>query len=186
MECKCVDCPRSRCTRLAMNRSRTMGSAWILGRFAVLPLGSSSTSAATGLLVRQRSGDGVSWSPPDLSREADTMRELAVVEDMLHQSSFPDLLLGGPTARSRMPVWWPAQTNRQGDGGPFGPHIIERGGCQINRQGRSLADEALHREAAVKHFAGKQLFESEKTSVSSRVRWSIISINAEIKSRPKQ
>ena len=53
---------------MSMNRSRTMGSAWVLWRFAVLPLGSSSTSAADGLLVRERSGDGVSRSPPDQSR----------------------------------------------------------------------------------------------------------------------
>ena len=40
------------------------------------------------------------------------------------------------------------ETNRQGDGGALGPHIVERGGIQIERRGRSLADEAVHG----KHF----------------------------------
>ena len=60
-----------------MNQSRTIGSVWILWRFAVLPLGSSSTGAAAGAagaaqgvlvqavsLVCERSGDRVSWVPP--------------------------------------------------------------------------------------------------------------------------
>ena len=88
------------------------------------------------------------------------------VWDVLLESTFPELLPAGPTARSRMPVQWPTQTNRQGDGGPLGPHVIERGGSQMNRRGRSLADEALHRVAVEKNFAGTEhLFESEKTSV---------------------
>ena len=55
-----------------------MGPTWTLRRFAVLLLGSSSTSAAAGvggaagtqsadvgdLLVAGRSSDGVSWLPP--------------------------------------------------------------------------------------------------------------------------
>ena len=73
-----------------------------------------------------------------------------VVEDVLLESTFPELLPAGPTARFRMPVWWPTQTNRQGDGGPLRSHVIERGGCQINRRGRSLAGEVMYRVAVEK------------------------------------
>ena len=69
-----------------------------------------------------------------------------VVNDVLLQRTFPLVLPTGPTARPRMPDWWPTQTNRQG-GGPLGPHVIERGGGHINQRGRSLADEALRRVA---------------------------------------
>ena len=78
------------------------------------------------LLVCERPVDGFSWSPPGRALQADTMRKLVVVEDVLLKSTFPELLLAGPTARLRVPVWWPTQTNRQGDGGPLGPHFVER------------------------------------------------------------
>ena len=77
---------------LSMNQSHTTGSAWTLRRFAVLPLGSSSTGAAArrtrsagmgDLLVCERSGDGVSWLPPAWTLLADTMRKLMVVENVL-------------------------------------------------------------------------------------------------------
>ena len=43
------------------------------------------------------------------------------------------------------------------------------------------ADEALHQEAVEKHFSGtNNLFESELTSVRSRVRWTIMSIKEEL------
>ena len=40
--------------------------------------------------------------------------------------------------------------------GPLDPHVIERGGCQIDRRGRSLADEALHQEAVEKTLRWNQ------------------------------
>ena len=43
-------------------------------------------------------------------------RHQVVVEDVLLKSAFPELLPAGPTARLRVAVWWPTQTNRQGDG----------------------------------------------------------------------
>ena len=79
------------------------------------------------LLVCERPVDGFSWSPPDRALQADTMRKLVVVHDVVLKSSFPELLPAGPTARLlRVPVWWPTQTNRQGDGGALGPHVVER------------------------------------------------------------
>ena len=93
----------------------------------------------------ERSGDGVSWSPPAGPLQADTKRKLVVVKDVILQSSFPELLPVGP------------QTNRQGDGVLLGPHVIERGGCQIiNRRERSLADESLHRVAMEKNTSLEQ------------------------------
>ena len=80
------------------------------------------------LLVSERSGDGVSWSPPARQMQEDTMRELMVVEDVLLQSMFPELLPTGTSGGPPPPVWWPTQTNRQSDGGKLGPHVIERGG----------------------------------------------------------
>ena len=77
------------------------------------------------------------------------MRKLMVVEDVLLKSTFPELLHAGATERFPMPVWWPTQTNRQGNGGPLGPHVIERG-CQIN-----LLTERCTKEAVEKHYAGK-------------------------------
>ena len=59
------------------------------------------------------------------------MRELLVVEDVLLKSTFPQLLPAGEPGGPPPLGWWPAQTNRQGDG-PLGPHDIERGGVQIN------------------------------------------------------
>ena len=79
------------------------------------------------LLVCERPVDGFSWSPPNRALQADTMRKLVVVHDVVLKSSFPELLPAGPTARLlRVPVWWPTQTNRQGDGGALGPHVVER------------------------------------------------------------
>ena len=85
------------------------------------------------LLVCERPVDGFSWSPPDRALQADAMRKLVVVHDVVLKSSFPELLSAGPAARLlRVPVWWPTQTNRQGDGGALGPHVVERGSIQIN------------------------------------------------------
>ena len=81
------------------------------------------------------------------------MRKLVVVEDVVLQSAFPELLPGGPTARQlRVPVWWPTQTNRLGDGGALGPHVVARGGIQKERRRGALADEAVHG----KHFTGEK------------------------------
>ena len=60
------------------------------------------------------------------------MRELMVVEDVVVESTFPQLLPAGAFGGPPPLDWWPIQTNRQGDGGPLGPHVIERGGIQIN------------------------------------------------------
>ena len=84
------------------------------------------------LLVFVRPVDGFSWSPPDRAVQADTMRKLVEVEDVLLKSAFPKLLPAGPTARLlRVPVWWPTQTNTQGDSGALGPQVVGRGGIQI-------------------------------------------------------
>ena len=109
------------------------------------------------LLVCERPVDG--FSPPGRALQADTMRKL-VVEDVVLKSAFPELLPAGPTARLlRVPVWWPTQTNRQGDGGALGRHVVERGGIQIERRRGALADEAVHG----KHFTvEKHLFGSGK------------------------
>ena len=85
---------------------------------------------------------------------------------MLLKSTFPQLLPAGPNEGFRMSVWWPTQTKRQVDSGPPSPHVVARGGIQIKGRGKSLADEALHREAVEKHFSGtKHLFECGKASV---------------------
>ena len=89
---------------------------------------------------------------------------------MLLQSTLPVLLparaSGGPPPIDSTQT--NTQTNRQGDGGLLGPHVVERRGIQINCKGRSVADEALHREAVEQHFAGTEhVFENENTSVRS-------------------
>ena len=94
---------------MSRNQSRAMGSTWTLRRLEALPLGSSSTSAAAGV-----AGAAVA------ARECELLvSKLVVVEDVVLKSAFPELMPGGPTARLlRVPVWWPTQTNRHGDGGP--------------------------------------------------------------------
>ena len=58
--------------------------------------GWSGCSADVGdLLVSEWSSDGVWWLPPARSLQADTMRELMVVEDALLESTFPQLLPAG-------------------------------------------------------------------------------------------
>ena len=93
------------------------------------------------LLMREQSGDGVSWLPPVL------------------EGTFPDLLPAGASARPPPPVWLPTQT---GHGGPLGPHVTERGGIQINGRGRALAHEALHREGSGKKHLGNTQEETVK------------------------
>ena len=66
------------------------------------------------LLVCERPVDGFSWSPPGRALQADALRELVAVHDVLLQGAFPELLPAGPAAGLlRVPVWWPTQTNRQ-------------------------------------------------------------------------
>ena len=61
------------------------------------------------------------------------MRELMAVEDVLLESTFQQLLPAWASGGPPPPAWWQqAQTRRQGDGGPLGPHVIERGGIRIN------------------------------------------------------
>ena len=79
------------------------------------------------LLVCERPVDGFAWSPPGRALQADALRELVVVHDVLLPGSFPELLSAGPAAgRLRVSVWWPTQANRQGDGGPLAPHVVDR------------------------------------------------------------
>ena len=126
---------------MSRNQSRAMGVDEGLAALG---------SAAAGLVFNGRSGgtrrldvgellacerpvDGFSWSPPGRALQADAKRELVMLKDMLLKSAFPELLSTGPAAgRLRVPVWWPIQTNRQGDGGPLGPHVVARGSIQIN------------------------------------------------------
>ena len=79
------------------------------------------------LLVCERPVDGFAWSPSGRALQADALWELVVVHDVLLQGSFPELLPAGPAAeRLRAPVWWATQANRQGDGGPLGPHVVDK------------------------------------------------------------
>ena len=74
------------------------------------------------LLVCERPVDGFSWSPPGRGLQADALRELVAVHDVVLQGAFPELLPAWPTGgRLRVPVWWPTQANRQGDRCPLGP-----------------------------------------------------------------
>ena len=84
--------------------------------------------------------------------QADTMRKLVVLEDVVLKSAFPVLLPAGASGGPPPLDWWPTQTNRQGDGGALGPHVVERGGIQIERRRGALADEAVHG----KHFNGEK------------------------------
>ena len=95
-------------------------------------------------LVCERPVDGFSWSPPRRALQADTMRKLVVLQDVVLKSAFPELLPAGASSGPHPLDWWPVQTNRQGDGGP----LVERGGIQIERRRGALADEAVHG----KHF----------------------------------
>ena len=104
------------------------------------------------LLVCERPVDGFSWSPPGRALQADTMRKLVVLEDVVLKSAFPELLPAGASAGPPPLDWWPTQTNRQGDGGALGPHAVERGGIQIERRRGALADEGVHG----KHFNGEK------------------------------
>ena len=83
------------------------------------------------LLVCERPVDGFSWSPPGRALQADAVWEVVVVQDVVLQGSFPELLPAGPTARLRVRRW--------------------------RRARPELADEAVHG----KHFAGKTLVEGE-------------------------
>ena len=105
----------------------------------------------------ERPVDGFSWSPPGRALQADALRELVAVHDVLLQGAFPELLSAGPAAgRLRVPVWWPTQTNRQGDGCPLGPHVVD--GLQLLLRGGARRQEALHRQARRrgKHFREKK------------------------------
>ena len=77
------------------------------------------------------SADGVSWLPPAWPLQADTMRELL-------KSTFPQMLPAGASGGPPPPVVWPTQTNRQGEGGPLGPHVVARGGIHFNGRGKTL------------------------------------------------
>ena len=74
----------------------------------------------------ERPVDGFSWSPPGRALQADALRELVAVHDVVLKSSFPELLPAGPTVeRLRVAAWWPTQANRQGDGCPLGPQVFD-------------------------------------------------------------
>ena len=98
----------------------------------------------------ERPVNGFSWSPPGRALQADTMRKLVVLEDVVLKSAFQ---LERRTAAGCQVA------NRQGDGSALGPHVVERGGIQIERRRGALADETVHG----KHFTvEKHLFESGK------------------------
>ena len=78
------------------------------------------------LLVSERSGDGVSRLPPARPLQADTMRDLMVVEDVFLKNTFPQLLQAGASGDPPPLVWRPTLNNRQGDGGLLGPHVVAR------------------------------------------------------------
>ena len=106
------------------------------------------------LLVCERLVDGFAWSPPGRVLQADALRELVVVHDVLLQGSFPELLPAGPAAgRLRVPVWWPTQANRQGDGGPLGPQVVD--GLQLLLRGGARRQESA---SSGGEAAGKTLF----------------------------
>ena len=107
-------------------------------------LGPSSTGAAAGstgrlddgdLLVCERPVDGFSWSPPSRALQADALRELTAVHDVVLKTSFPELLPAGPTANSSQQTgrWLPAR-----------PASLR---LQLLLRGRARRHEALHREA---------------------------------------
>ena len=73
------------------------------------------------LLVCERPVDGFSWSPPGRALQADAVWELVVLEDVVLQSIFLELLPAGASGGPLPLDWWPTQTNRQGDGGALGP-----------------------------------------------------------------
>ena len=79
------------------------------------------------LLVCERPVDGFSWSPPGRALQADALRELVVVQDVVLQGSFPELLPDGPTAslvaNSDQPTgrWWPARPARRREAAPAAP-----------------------------------------------------------------
>ena len=128
------------------NQSHTMGSASILRRFEPVPLGSSSTSAAAGVAGAAqgvlvwaisscvRSGVCLSWSPQARPLQADTVRELVVMEEVLLQSMFPELLPAGASGGLLPFDWWPTQAKRQGNGGPLGPRHRARIPDQLTKK----------------------------------------------------
>ena len=106
------------------NQSRTSAAAGVAG----------AAGAAQGVVMSAISSCVSRRSTVSPGRhETGRSRELMVVEDVLLKSTFPVLLTAG-ASRGPPPLdWWPTQTNRQGDGGPLGPHVVERG-VQINRR----------------------------------------------------
>ena len=91
----------------------------------------------------------------DVSQSADTMRKLMVAEDAPgERRSLSCCHLDGPRDFACLSGGQLRPTDRA-MAAPLGPHVIERGRRQINRRGRLLADEALHREAVVKTLLWK-------------------------------
>ena len=135
-----------------------MGSTWILRRLEALPLGSSSTSAVAAQGVRMQAG---SSCVSGRSMVSSGRHQTGAASDVVLKSAFPELLSAGASGGPPPLDWWPTQINRLGDGGPLGPHLVERGGIQIERRRGGLADEAVHG----KHFNGeKHLFGSGKAA----------------------
>ena len=94
----------------------------------------------------ERSGDGLSWSPPARPLQVDTMREL-FVEDVLLQSTFPELL--------------PSGANKQGNGGPLDPLVSEEDAEEDARstdeEGRLLTKRCIERQWQNTCFRVKRL-----------------------------
>ena len=112
------------------------------------------------LLVCERSGEGLSWSPPAPPLQADTMRELMVVEDVLLESTFLELLpsegsscrlIGGqlkPTDKAM--ATHSARTSSSEED-------AEEESRSTDEEDRLLTKRCIERQ-------WKNLFESEKTS----------------------
>ena len=94
----------------------------------------------------ERPVDGFSWSPPGRALQADALRELVAVHDVVLQGAFPELLPAGPTAgRLRVPVGGQLKPTDRAMAGPLGPQVFD--GLQLLLRGGARRHEALHREA---------------------------------------
>ena len=129
-------------SNMSMNQSRTMGSTWILQHFGPLPLGCLQRVQRLRRPRRHRE----CWcgrSPPvrAVGRWCLLVATSPVAVSGHHAgahggggcaSAEHAPRAGASWASSGPPPfgWWPSQTNRQGDGGPLGPHVVERGGCR--------------------------------------------------------
>ena len=148
---------------MSRNQSLTMGSTWTFVAFcraAVLPLGSSSTSAAAGVEQAaqascvSRTSDCPGRHQPGRCKRTPCASSWWWTMCSCRAHCQRCCMLGRLTDFACLSM--AARTARTSSS--------EEGARSID--GRSLADEALHREAVVKTLCWKkQLYQSEKTSV---------------------